>query len=125
MPPETSHVLRDPVQVQPDDQVSQRLDRRAADFVAAPDGEGQAVAFQIPARGFQHHVGGRVVRIRIHRIRAVQMLRGGKAQILDPQAGDAYAGQCRLGDGIHACTTFCRCSPRPSMPRRMTWPGRR
>ena len=46
MPPEAAGILADPVEVEPDDQMPHRLDRRAADVVAAADGEGQAVALR-------------------------------------------------------------------------------
>ncbi len=41
-------------------------------------------------------------------------------EVPDPHAGDAQG----MG-GAHACTSFWRCSPSPSMPSRITWPARR
>ncbi|MCY1226868.1 hypothetical protein D9M72_391180 [compost metagenome] len=81
VPPEAAHVFGHPLQVEPDDQVTHRLDGRAADLVAAPDGEGQAVAFEPRLVGLEHDVRRGVVRVGVHRVGAVELLRSGKAHV--------------------------------------------
>ncbi len=81
--PEAAHVLADPVQVEAHHQVAHRLDRRAADLVAAADREGQPVPFQAVAIGFENHVGSRVIGIGVHRIGTVALLRGRKTHVED------------------------------------------
>jgi hypothetical protein len=85
MAPEAAHVGGDPFQVEPDHQALHRADGGAADLVATPDGEGQAVPFEARGVGFQHHVGGGVVRVGVHGVRAVEELRGREAHVLDAQ----------------------------------------
>lgn len=36
------------------------------------------------------------------------------------QIGEAFR---QHGDAAHAATVFCVCTPSPSMPRRIVWPG--
>jgi hypothetical protein len=41
--------------------------------------------------GAEHDIGGGIIRVRVHRVRAVELLRGRKAQVDGAQAGDAPA----------------------------------
>ena len=64
-PPEAGEVGRDVVEALADDEVTERVDRRGAHFVAAPDRERQAVPFEAGV-GPQDHVRRRVVGIDVH-----------------------------------------------------------
>ena len=79
---------RDPVEFQPDQQMTHRADGSAADLVAAADGEGESVTFEASLVRLQNNVGGGIVGIRIHRVRAVEMLRRRKANVLDADIDD-------------------------------------
>ena len=125
VPPEAPHVGGDPIQVQADDEMPHRLDGAAAQVVAAPDGEGQAVALQARPVRLEDDVGGRVIRIGIHRVGAVQVGRRGEAHVDGAQIGDAgHRGGVR-GGGIQAAMVRWVCVPSPAMPSRIVWSGRR
>ena len=79
--------------VEPDHELAHRLDRRAADLVAAADGEGEAVTFECRRVGRQDDIGGRIVGVRVHRIRTVELRGGGKAQVEYLQSSDAGHGR--------------------------------
>ena len=113
MAPEPPHVLAYPVEVEPDHQVPHGLDRGDADLVAAPDGKGQAVAL-MRAVGFQYHIGGRIVRVGVHRVRTIERVRRREPQVVRGKTGDLRHW---------LATTFCRCEPSPSMPSSTTSPG--
>jgi hypothetical protein len=81
MSPEPAHIFRDPTQIEPDDQMFHRPDGRAANLVAAPDRESQAVAFETRAVGSQDDIGRRIIRIGVHGVRTIQALRGWKAHV--------------------------------------------
>jgi hypothetical protein len=66
--PEGAHVREDVVETTADDEGRERLDRRATHLVAAADREREAVADDVFVVGTDDGVGGRVVRIRVHRI---------------------------------------------------------
>ncbi len=70
MPPERTHVTGERFERAADDQRFQRFDRGDTQFIATPDGEGQAMAGE-RAVGVQDDVGRRVIGIGIHRVRAV------------------------------------------------------
>ncbi len=91
--PETAHVGAYRVQAQAFHQVPQGLDRGAADFVAAADGEGEPVAFEPGLVGLQDHVGRGIVRIGIHRVRAVQLAGGRKTQVQHTHGSDSGHGR--------------------------------
>ena len=55
------------------------------DVVAAPDGEGQPVPL-LAAAGPHDHVGGRVVGVGVHRVRAVELARGGEPDVVRPRS---------------------------------------
>ena len=59
------------------------------DLVAAADREGQAVTLQSIVRRSEDHVGGRVVRRRVHRVGAGQGARGGEAHVMRGHADDS------------------------------------
>jgi hypothetical protein len=69
---------------------TQRLDRGDDHIVAAPDREAQAVALQSRQVGAQDHVRGRVVRVRVHRVRAVVLQRRREADVMALQRHDAH-----------------------------------
>ena len=83
--PELPHIGGDRFQLAADDQVLQRADRCAANLVAAPDGKGQAVPADRRVIRFDNDVGGRVVGVRVHRVRTVEMIGRGKTDIFDAQ----------------------------------------
>ncbi|SPU56781.1 Uncharacterised protein [Brucella melitensis] len=72
----------------PHDQMAHGQDRMAANIVTAADGEGKAVPFQRLIIRIEDDIGRRIVRVGIHRIRAVQTLRRRKAQVENAQIGD-------------------------------------
>ena len=71
----------------------QRRDRGHHDLVAAPDGEAQRVPVQAAAVGPQHRVGGRVVRVRVHRVRPVVLDRGRETHVEAVERDDP-SGHC-------------------------------
>src|SRR5690554_5910081 len=81
MAPEPAHVFGDPGQVLAYQQMLHGSNSGAADLVAAPDGKGKPVAFQPGAIRMQNGISGRVVRVRIHGVRAVQIRGRRKAQV--------------------------------------------
>ena len=79
---------RDPVEVEPDHAMRASASIAAQhDLVAAADGEGQAVALVV-AVGFENDIGGRIVGIRVHGVRAVEGGRGREAQVVGEESGD-------------------------------------
>ncbi len=116
MPPEARAVLADPVEVEPDDQRRQRLDRRAANLIAAPDGEGQAMAAQPCIVRVEDAVSGRIIGVGIHRIRPVEHQRGGEAEVDNPDAGDGRHARARYA-GRRSLQYLIRPLPgRPASP---------
>ena len=77
-PPETAEVLGDLVERQADDVMPESLYRRGADVVASSDGERESVTLEVRVC-LQDDVHRRVVRIGVHRIRAVLGARSGEA----------------------------------------------
>ena len=65
------------------------MDRGDADFITAPVGERDTITSQsLWTIGFQDDVGGRVIRIDIHRVRTVKRCRRWKANIASDDVGD-------------------------------------
>ncbi len=62
--------------------------RLTANVVAASNGEGKAVALQRRIIRIEDDIGRRVIRVRVHGIRAVQTLRSRETQIEDAQVSD-------------------------------------
>ncbi len=72
-----------------DDEMPERLDRRGAHFVAAADGERQAVPFE-PAVGLEDDVRRRVIRIGMNGVAADLILRRGKSEIENREPGNLH-----------------------------------
>ena len=89
-PPEAAHVLADAVERPADHERLERADRRNADFGAPAAREGEAVTLEADVRR-QHDVGGRVVRVGVHRIRAVEPARGRKPDVAGAEREDSRA----------------------------------
>src|SRR5204863_165379 len=85
---EAAQVGGDVVKTPADDVVLEGVDGRHADLVAAAVGERQPVAGEAGV-GQQRHVGRRVV-AEVQRIRAVQLLRGGEANVADAELCDLH-----------------------------------
>lgn len=69
--------------------LGQRRHRCGLHVVAAADGEHQAVTGQvIGSIGAQHDVGRRVIGIGIHRVRPIQLARGGEADVVGIEGDD-------------------------------------
>jgi hypothetical protein len=79
--PEPAWIFPDPVKFKSNDARRQCFDHRADNFVAAPDGKRQAMAFGNLV-GTQHDIGGRITHIWIHGIRTIELCQGRKAQII-------------------------------------------
>src|SRR5699024_4510914 len=104
----------------------ERRDGGGLHVVAAADGEHQRRAL-VRGVGAQGQVSGRVVRIRVHRIRAVEAAAGGEADVLDVQGGEGAhrVSRCWVaGIWIGAGTKRVRWEPRCSMPSSTTSPAR-
>src|SRR5690349_1560070 len=87
--PERTHIGGERLQRLADNQGRERPAGGYAQLVAAPDGEGQAVAFEaIGAISLKHNICGRVIGIAIHGIRAVECARGGEADVARYDIGD-------------------------------------
>ena len=86
-PPEAGEVRGDVVEPLADDEMAERVDRRGADFVAAPDRERQPVALEAGV-GPQDDVRRRVVGIDVHRVRAGVRARRRKAEVEDLEVAD-------------------------------------
>lgn len=83
-----------------DHMVPQRVDRGDLDIVAPPDGEGEPVPLvPVGGVGAQHDVRGRVVGVRVHRVGAVQLARGGEADVVGVDRGDTGEGAGDRGHG--------------------------
>ncbi|MDT4852334.1 hypothetical protein FQZ97_865610 [compost metagenome] len=67
------------------DQMTHGENRLTANVVAASNGEGETVALQRLVIRIKDNIGRRVVRVRVHRVRAVQTLRSREAEIEDAQ----------------------------------------
>src|SRR5450830_746974 len=89
MPPETAHVSTDAFERKTHHQMRHGLDGSTADFIAATDGKRQTVTFQPRLIGFKNHIGGRIIGVRVHRIRAVERLGSRKTYIQYAQGGDS------------------------------------
>jgi len=86
--PEARRVLANPVELEPFDQRRERLDRSAAELVAAADREGQAVTGESGAVGVENAVGDGIIRSGVHCIGAVELARCRKADVERPELGD-------------------------------------
>jgi hypothetical protein len=65
------------------DERLERADRGDLHVVAAPDREREPVALEpVPGVGPDHHVGGGVVRVRVHGIRPVEVQGRGEADVV-------------------------------------------
>src|SRR5882724_1500726 len=74
--------------------VPQRVDRGDLDIIAPPDGEGESVPLVSVGRvGAQDDVCGRVVGVRVHRVGAVELARGGETDVVGVDRGDAGGGR--------------------------------
>src|SRR3982751_5990017 len=87
--PERRRMIEDLVDIAPDDEWGKGADRGGADFVAAPDGEGEPVALGTGV-GVQDDVGGGVVRIGVDRVGAVAGQRSREAQVDDLETGNPH-----------------------------------
>ena len=71
--PEPAHIADDPVERAADDERLERADGGDAHLRAATAREGQPVPLDAVVRvGAEHDVGGRIVRVGVHRIRPVE-----------------------------------------------------
>ena len=87
--PEAGEVSRDRFKALADDEMPEGVDRRHHHFVAAADGERQAVSLE-PRVGLQHDVGGRVVGVHMDRVRPGVRSRRRKPKIEDVQFTDNH-----------------------------------
>jgi hypothetical protein len=87
--PEAAHVLANPVEIEADDELSQRLDGGTADFIATSDGEREPVPFEPRPVRLEDHVRRGIIRMGIHRIRPVERARGGEAHVENAHVADA------------------------------------
>ena len=94
MPPERAHVFREGAQRPPDHQWAKRGHGGDDDLIAAPDREREAVPL-MRAIGFEDDVGGRVIGVGIHRVRAVELAGRWETDVADGQGGDLH------GSGVH------------------------
>src|SRR5205814_3765849 len=114
--PEPAEVGEDALDRPADEVRPQRLDRGRLDVVAAADGEREPVPLQaVLVVGAQHHVGRGVVRVRVHRVRAVQL----------PGRREADVVGIEREKDAHAATNRWRAWPRPSISSSTTSPARR
>ena len=67
----------------------ERLDRRGTHFVAASDGERQAVPFDARI-GLEDDIRGRIVRIGVNGVAANLILRGWKSEIENREPGNLH-----------------------------------
>ena len=88
--PEAAHVADDPVEAAADDERLEGVDSGDADLGAAAAREGEAVPLDAVVRvGAQDDVRGRVVRIGVHRVGAVEPARGREADVARLERDDA------------------------------------
>src|SRR5699024_10738552 len=92
--------------------------------VAAADGEHERGAL-VPGVGAQAQAGGRVVRVGVHRIGAVEAAAGGEADVLHVQRGEDAHRVVPPPAADGAGTTRVRWEPRSSMPSTTTSPSAR
>ena len=84
-----------------DEHVGHCLDGLGRDVVAAAGGEHEAGPDQAVAGvGGQRQVGRRVVRVGVHRVRAVELLGGGEPDVNGVRCGDPGQGSPLVGDGM-------------------------
>ncbi len=95
VPVQRAEVGRGPGHRTPDQIGPQCLDGGRHPLVAAPDGETEAMALDIATAaatvrgiGSQDDVGGRVVGVGVHGVRAVQLFRGRKTDVVDLEVRD-------------------------------------
>src|SRR5699024_3457195 len=98
-------------------------DGRALHVVAAADREHQRGAL-VRGVGAQREVGGGVVRIRVHRVGAVEVAAGGEADVLDVERGEEAHRVSRCWPA-GAGTKVVRWLPSASMPISATSPASR
>ena len=126
--PKASHVLADPVKLHALHQVPHGRDGGAADLVAAPDSEGQPVPLQAGRVRLQDHIGGGVVRVRVHGVRPIQVTGGRKAHIEHAQGQDSRHGllrPCRLSrDSVAREPPPWSGAARPGRRCPAAWPAR-
>lgn len=88
-PVEGAEITGHTVHPAPDDIGSEGPDRGGDDVVAAADREAEAVPRQVAGRiRTEYDIGGGVVGVGIHGVRAVELLRGRKADVVDLDLGD-------------------------------------
>ena len=87
VPPELAEVRGDGGERTSDDQRRERADGGNNDLIPSTNGEGEPVAL-MRAVGFENDVGGGVIGIGIHRVRSIELARGGKADVSDDEVGD-------------------------------------
>ena len=89
--PEAAHVADDPIQGATHDEGLERVSSSDAHLGAPTAREGQAVPLEtVVCVGVENDVGGRVVRIGVHRVRPVEPPRGREANVPNRQADDAW-----------------------------------
>ena len=88
--PEAAQIGTDLLQGAAHHEVLQGVHRGDADLGAAPQGEGDAVAFQSCLVGVQDDVRGRVIGVGVHGVRSVQVGGGGKADVAYGEMGDGW-----------------------------------
>ena len=86
--PKAAHVLGHPIHVQADYQVAHGFDSSAANLIAPANGEGEPMALHAALLGLQDDVGGGIVWVRVHGVRAIEVLRGGETYIHHPHAAN-------------------------------------
>ena len=92
--PEPSHVVANPIEALPDDERCEGTDRSNADLVPTACREREPVTVEaVVAIRAQRHVGGRVVRVDVQRVRTMKPPRRRKANVGGVEADDGYAAQ--------------------------------
>src|SRR5690242_16422162 len=90
--PEGAEVAERCVDVEPDHQRLYRADRRNGHIVAAPRRKDEPGSLLAGRRAY-HDVGGRIVRIAIHGIRAIELPRCRKSDVQDFETAEDAAQQ--------------------------------
>ncbi len=99
--PEPSHVGANPIEVLPYDERCEGTDCSNADLVPTARREREPVTFEsVVAVGAQRHVGGRVVRVNVQRVRTMQPPRSRKSNVSGVEADDGGAAQGCVRDTI-------------------------